>query len=870
MHSLFDGLLVSCPNDGGLFLIHEGRASRLDSSSCTGLDVRGDSVLRGLQPRALSLTGNRSWSLGGDATLFDDIHDVLFDGDGCYVVGTTGNEVVRFDEAGRETGRWAFSEQRDSWHLNCLARWNGTIVFSAFGTFDTTRGYKGATHGSGFVQDLFSGQRYIGGLSQPHSLVPHGQNLLVANSERKEVREYAPDGTLLRTTVLDGYTRGICIVGDLLYVGLSCSRNIEDDSLPFATVVALDMTTWTEKGRVRLNAREIYSIISLSDTGVLLRALGPLSESIVDRLTSLLQESQGLAIRLEQRVIDCDAQLQDKDRVWADRVEQVAADYDVEIQRVARERDQMLEGKDKVWSDRVEQVAADHVTEIQRIARERDQMLANQELAWRARVEQVKRDSQLEIERVELERQTHSADVEARQAEMLNRLLPKVSVITVNYNGKAFLRQLITSLQCQTLAPAEIIVVDNASTDGSVEFLRETFPQVKVICSENNLGFAGGNNLGVGHAISPLVALINNDAVVADSWLEGLVAIWAQRTAAGERVGAVSPKIVYFKRFLKIRLCAPVYSPGAGDGRMLGVAIDLSETSFVGVNYVKPIVGQGFYHEEHWPEGRIVRWTGESAELMLPVTEAQLGGPLKLRIVGTTAGRPDGASLDVECEGRLLGACQVGEGFAEFEFDVPAELSQHAKWVVNNAGSALDGLGNAADIGINQPDIGQFDQVRELEAFCGCSVLMPRKLFLEHRGFDERFFMYYEDADLSWRIRNAGWKLLFEPRSVVRHIHAGSSGEWSPGFRYHVTRNYRLNGFKNAGAAQLVLLAALFARSLLRAARGNWHLGLWSWRGKLLKDMAPVQIELKALLNAASMIPSILGKRLRTLLRKDR
>lgn len=105
---------------------------------------------------------------------------------------------------------------------------------------------------------------------------------------------------------------------------------------------------------------------------------------------------------------------------------------------------------------------------------------------------------------------------------------------------------------------------------------------------------------------------------------------------------------------------------------------------------------------------------------------------------------------------------------------------------------------------------------------------------------------------------------------MVRHIHAGSSGEWSPGFRYHVTRNYRLNGFKNAGAAQIVLLIALFSRSLVRAARGNRRLGLLSWRRMLLNDMAPVQIEFKALMNAASMLPSILGKRLRVLLRKDR
>ncbi|WP_294737468.1 glycosyltransferase [uncultured Pseudomonas sp.] len=872
MHSLFDGLLVSCPNDGGLFLVHGGKASRLDSSSCTGIDVSGDSVLLGLQPTGLSLTGNRNWSLAGDATLFDDVHDVLFDGELCYVVGTTGNEVVCFNEAGTEIGRWAFSEQPDSWHLNCLARWKESIIFSAFGMSETTRGYKGNTHGAGFVQDLFSGQKYIEGLSQPHSLVPHGKNLLLANSECKEVREYSPDGKLLRTAVLDGYTRGICVVGDLLYVGLSCSRNIDDARLSSATVVALDVTTWGERGRLSLNALEIYSIVSVVDTDVMLRALGPLSESIVDRLTTSLRDSKGLAIRLGQRVAECDEQLQeradhiaevqriaderasklaDKDATLSERVEQIAIDHVAQIQRLVHERDLMLSEKDQVWSERLGQVTTEHVAEIQRISHERDLILLDKDKVWSAR-------------------QEHFAYVEARRTEMLKRLSPNVSVVTVNYNGKAFLRELIESLLRQTYLPAEIIVVDNASHDGSVEFLREEYPSVKVLRSEVNLGFAGGNNLGVGVATSPLLALINNDTVVSDTWLEGLVGSWTQRTAAGERVGAVSPKILYFKRFLQIRLRAPTQSPGGGDGRMLGVAIDLSETAFVGVSYVKPIVGQGFYHEERWSEDRIVRWTGEVAELMLPVGEAQLDGPLTLRIVATTVGRPEGVCLEVECDGLSLGTCLVREGFAEFQFDVPGDASNNAKWVVNNAGSRLDGLGNAADIGINQLDAGQFDQPGELDAFCGCSVLIPRKLFVDHGGFDERFFMYYEDADLSWRIRKAGWKLVFEPSSVVRHIHAGSSGEWSPGFRYHVTRNYWLNVFKNAGPAHLVVQTALFIRVLVRVVRGNRRLGLLSWRGRPLNEMTPQQIELKALLKAVLMIPAILGTRLRTIKRKDR
>tara|TARA_Y100000590_G_scaffold37936_1_gene40803 strand:- start:964 stop:1419 length:456 start_codon:yes stop_codon:yes gene_type:complete len=55
--------------------------------------------------------------------------------------------------------------------------------------------------------------------------------------------------------------------------------------------------------------------------------------------------------------------------------------------------------------------------------------------------------------------------------------------------------------------------------------------------------------------------------------------------------------------------------------------------------------------------------------------------------------------------------------------------------------------------------------------------------------FDERIFMYYEDTDLSVRMRRNGWRIEYEPNSIIRHHHAGLSKEWSPGFTYNVTRS---------------------------------------------------------------------------------
>jgi hypothetical protein len=63
--------------------------------------------------------------------------------------------------------------------------------------------------------------------------------------------------------------------------------------------------------------------------------------------------------------------------------------------------------------------------------------------------------------------------------------------------------------------------------------------------------------------------------------------------------------------------------------------------------------------------------------------------------------------------------------------------------------------------------------------------------------FDEDFFMYYEDTDLSLRAQSRGWKILYAPHAIIRHIHCGSSQEWSPFFVYHVDRNRLAMLFKN-------------------------------------------------------------------------
>ena len=98
-----------------------------------------------------------------------------------------------------------------------------------------------------------------------------------------------------------------------------------------------------------------------------------------------------------------------------------------------------------------------------------------------------------------------------------------VSIIIVNWNGEQFLERCLTALMEQTLKPHEIILVDNASSDGSLEIVRR-FPSVRLIAIERNTGFAQGNNRAIEAASteSEWIALINPDAFADPYWLEML------------------------------------------------------------------------------------------------------------------------------------------------------------------------------------------------------------------------------------------------------------------------------------------------------------------------------------------------------------
>lgn len=89
-----------------------------------------------------------------------------------------------------------------------------------------------------------------------------------------------------------------------------------------------------------------------------------------------------------------------------------------------------------------------------------------------------------------------------------------LSIIIVNYNGRHFFDDCLKSIKENVRFKHEIIVVDNASTDGSVAYLQNHYPQIKLIKCDNNLGFSGGNNIGARIAKGKYLLLLNNDTVL--------------------------------------------------------------------------------------------------------------------------------------------------------------------------------------------------------------------------------------------------------------------------------------------------------------------------------------------------------------------
>lgn len=389
---------------------------------------------------------------------------------------------------------------------------------------------------------------------------------------------------------------------------------------------------------------------------------------------------------------------------------------------------------------------------------------------------------------------------------------PAATIVIVNYNGAHLLPACLSALRRSTL-PAPAWVVDNASVDGSVELLARDFPEVRVIASPVNRGFAGGNNLALREVTTPYAVLLNPDTVPEPDWLAQLLAGFDQPGA--ERLGAVSSKVLFLPRFVRLPLATAGFRPGGADPRELGVRILDFEVD--GRPVLDRLLWERLSYGPEGPAGGQWWWTRPAGELLLPV-------------------EGDGPVLDRSRQLRIRWAAErakpvriggvdlpAGPEPAWVSFELPAGLPLVD--VVNNAGSVVFTDGYGADRGYQQPDEGQYDEPVEVFAAGGAAMALRTAAGRSVGWFDDDFFLYYEDTDLCWRLRAAGWSIGYAPKAVVRHHHSALTKEFSPLWHFHVDRNRLLMLTKNASARvalDQVLRYQLTTASILVRALRQW------------------------------------------------
>lgn len=321
---------------------------------------------------------------------------------------------------------------------------------------------------------------------------------------------------------------------------------------------------------------------------------------------------------------------------------------------------------------------------------------------------------------------------------------PDVTVVTVAWQAADLTLDCLASLAAQDLGDVRmhVVVVDNASTDGTAEQVALAWPDVEVVRAPRNLGFAGGNALALPRVASRYVVLLNNDAVARPDAIRRLV---EEMDGAPEDVAAMAATVLLADRFR---------AAGPQDADV--------------------VVG---------PDGR---WVLDP------------GGPV--RLVNSTGNevRTDGYGQD---RGWLARADRLR---------VPADVF----------------------------------------GFSGAAAILRTAALREVGFFDERFFMYYEDTDLSWRLRLAGHRVRHCPGAVVEHVHSASSSEGSRLVRFHDLRNRLATLTKNA-------TAGLALRVLVREVLTTASLGLRRRR----TDLAATRV--RALASWVALLPHLLRERRR-------
>ncbi|PWJ38517.1 glycosyltransferase family 2 protein [Sediminitomix flava] len=144
---------------------------------------------------------------------------------------------------------------------------------------------------------------------------------------------------------------------------------------------------------------------------------------------------------------------------------------------------------------------------------------------------------------------------------------PLVSIVTINFCNEKITMEMLASISKANYPALEVIVVDNGSLKDYTKDFEQVYPEVKVIVSEKNLGFAGANNLGIKEAKGDYVYLVNNDTEFTDRTILPLI----EKLEKEKYIGAISPKIQYFFQPDHIQYAGlTAINPFTGRNKMIG------------------------------------------------------------------------------------------------------------------------------------------------------------------------------------------------------------------------------------------------------------------------------------------------------------
>jgi len=192
------------------------------------------------------------------------------------------------------------------------------------------------------------------------------------------------------------------------------------------------------------------------------------------------------------------------------------------------------------------------------------------------------------------------------------------------------------------------------------------------------------------------------------------------------------------------------------------------------------------------------------------------------------------------------------------EFGEPAVAAVTSRLVLpdgrlNSAGGTLTRNGYGHDIGFGEHDGPAFDTPTEVAYGCGAALALRLSAVREVGGVDPRFFLYYEDVDLSWRLRLAGHRIVYAPRAVVVHEHSASVGEFSLLHTYQTERNRLATLVICATAGLAVRMVLRFPLTTVSVARHDSRAKAWQ--------------RVRAYVAFLRWLPALLGRRRRVVLR---